>query len=207
MHGRLTPDEQKEVFKQTTKNKIIFASRIAETSITIDGIKVVIDPGFDREMIYDQKNKISSMKINTISQSAAKQRAGRAGRTNSGYCFRLYSEEEKKSLRVNKTPEIQNMALDTVVLRIKSLGLEDVLGFPYLSPPDSEGLKESLETMRMLGCLDEKTDKITEIGRMLVKIPIEPFLSRAIIEGILFERITKDKEFMRDLKLKTEDER
>ena len=103
-------------------------------------------------MIYDQKNKISSMKINSISQSAAKQRAGRAGRTNEGFCFRLYSEETKNSLRINKTPEIQNMALDTAVLRIKSLGLEDVLGFPYLSPPDPEGLKESLETMRMLGC-------------------------------------------------------
>ena len=158
-------------------------------------------------MIYDQKNKISSMKINSISQSAAKQRAGRAGRTNEGFCFRLYSEETKNSLRINKTPEIQNMALDTAVLRIKSLGLEDVLGFPYLSPPDPEGLKESLETMRMLGCLDEKTDKITEIGRMLVKIPIEPFLSRAIIEGIFFERVTKEKEFMKALKLKEEDKK
>ena len=123
-------------------------------------------------MIYDQKNKISSRKIRPISQSAAKQRLGRAGRTNEGYCFRLYSQEGKKSLRVNKTPEIQNMALDTLILRIKSLGLEDVIGFPYLSRPDSEGLKESLETMKMLECLDEKTGKITEIGRMLVKIPI-----------------------------------
>lgn len=83
---------------------MIFTTRIAETSITIDGVKVVIDPGMDREMVYDQKSKITSMKLQNISQSSAKQRAGRAGRTNEGYCFRLYSQKDKNNLRLNKIP-------------------------------------------------------------------------------------------------------
>lgn len=104
LHGKLSPEEQKEVFQKCKEYKIIFTSRIAETSITIDGVKVVIDPGMDREMIYDQKNKITSMKLQNISQSSAKQRAGRAGRTNTGYCFRLYSKKDKNSFSVNKLP-------------------------------------------------------------------------------------------------------
>ena len=93
LHGRLTPDEQKEIFKECGQFKIIFATRIAETSITIDKVKVVIDPGEDREMIFDQKSKIITMQLKKISKSSAKQRAGRAGRTNSGFCFRLYSKQ------------------------------------------------------------------------------------------------------------------
>ena len=89
---------------QTKEHKIIFASRIAETSITINGVKVVIDPGVDRELVYDQRYRVSSRKLVNISQSSAKQRAGRAGRTQRGYCFRLYSEVELGNFRVNKTP-------------------------------------------------------------------------------------------------------
>lgn len=91
LHGRLLPEEQKDVFSHSKEFKFIFASRIAETSITIDGVKVVIDPGEDREMVFDQKTKISSLQLKAISKSSAKQRAGRAGRTNEGFCFRLYS--------------------------------------------------------------------------------------------------------------------
>ena len=122
-------------------------------------------------MIYDQKSKISSMQLKTISDSSAKQRAGRAGRTNTVFCFRLYSEEEKRKMKSNKTPEIQNMALDTVVLRLKSLKIDDVLSFPYLSPPDPDGLKISLQNMKLIGCLDDRGN-ITDVGRLLVKIPI-----------------------------------
>jgi HrpA-like RNA helicase len=93
LHGRLSPEEQQSVFlKSSKKQKIIFSTRIAETSVTIDQVKVVIDPGSDRINVYDQKNKISSFVLRPISQSAAKQRAGRAGRTTHGYCYRLYSE-------------------------------------------------------------------------------------------------------------------
>ena len=91
LHGKITPSEQKKVFEETGKHKFIFASRIAETAITIDGVKVVIDPGEDIELVYDQKYKISSMKLQQITQSSAKQRAGRSGRTAPGHCFRLYS--------------------------------------------------------------------------------------------------------------------
>lgn len=91
LHGKITPADQKKVFEETGKHKFIFASRIAETAITIDGVRVVIDPGLDYELIYNQKYKISSMKLQSISQSSAKQRAGRSGRTGPGHCFRLYS--------------------------------------------------------------------------------------------------------------------
>ena len=120
-------------------------------------MKVVIDPGEDREMVFDQKTKISSLKLKTISKSSAKQRAGRAGRTNEGFCFRLYSDKHKKGFQEGKTPEIQNMALDTLVLRLKSLGIENVTTFPYLSKPSIEGLVESIRIMKYLGCLNEKT--------------------------------------------------
>jgi HrpA-like RNA helicase len=91
LHGKISPADQQKVFEASGKHKIIFASRIAETAITIDGVRVVIDPGQDIELIYDQKYKISTMKLVEISQSSAKQRAGRSGRTGPGHCFRLYS--------------------------------------------------------------------------------------------------------------------
>ena len=123
-------------------------------------------------MVFDQKTKISSLKLKEISKSSAKQRAGRAGRTNEGFCFRLYSEKQKKLFKEGKTPEIQNMALDTLVLRLKSLRINDVINFPYLSQPSLDGIKESIRIMTFMGCLEEKTEKITEIGKILVRIPI-----------------------------------
>ena len=86
-------------------------------------------------MVFDQKTKISSLQLKSISRSSAKQRAGRAGRTNQGYCFRIYKNDDKKKFKQGKTPEIQNMALDTLVLRLKTLGIEDIMHFPYLSKP------------------------------------------------------------------------
>ena len=131
-------------------------------------------------MQYDQKTKFSSMKLVQISQSSAKQRAGRAGRTQEGFCFRLYSEEDFKGRKFNKLPEIRNIALETLVLRLKTLGINNVSTFDYIERPDEEGMKTSIETLKMIGCLDEK-EVITSIGKILVKIPIEPFLARAII--------------------------
>jgi ATP-dependent RNA helicase DHX8/PRP22 len=104
LHGKIAISQQKEVFYETKEYKIIFASRIAETSITINGVKVVIDPGVDRELVYDQRYRVSSRRLVNISQSSAKQRAGRAGRTSKGYCFRLYTQNELNKFRINKTP-------------------------------------------------------------------------------------------------------
>ena len=200
LHGRLTPEEQREVFSHCKEHKFIFATRIAETSITIDGVRVVIDPGEDREMVFDQRTKISSLQLRAISQSSAKQRAGRAGRTNEGFCFRLYNKKAKEKMKKGKTPEIQNMALDTLVLRLKSLEIEDVMGFPYLSKPEEEGLRQSVRLMKHLNCLNNN-GRITEIGRMLVRIPIEPFLSRAIVEAMLFEHSLREKQALEKLRM------
>lgn len=141
-------------------------------------------------MVYDQSKRISSFELKQISQSAAKQRAGRAGRTSAGYCFRLYEESEMKEMRLNKCPEIESTPLDIVVLRLKQLQINDIENFPYLSPPDAANLKQSLEAMQLIGCLDEK-EQINEIGRTLVRIPIEPLLSRAIVDGLICEQIDR----------------
>jgi HrpA-like RNA helicase len=137
LHGKLLPEEQRKAFSESEgKFKFIFATRIAETAVTIDKVKVVIDIGYDRETVYDQKKKISSFDVMPISVSAAKQRAGRAGRTSAGYCFRLYNQEfEKNFMKPNKTPEIESTPLDIVVLRLKQLQIKDLVNFPYLSKP------------------------------------------------------------------------
>ena len=158
LHGKISPMDQRKVFEATGKHKFIFASRIAETAITIDGVKVVIDPGQDIEMVYDQKHKISSMKLVNISQSSAKQRAGRSGRTAPGHCFRLYSEDNFKQRKVSKVPEMENSSLETVVLRLKALKIKNVIRFPYLSKPDEEGLINSLDLLKIIGALDGKTE-------------------------------------------------
>jgi HrpA-like RNA helicase len=137
LHGKVTPADQKKVFEDTGKHKFIFASRIAETAITIDGVRVVIDPGQDIELVFDQKYKVSSMKLQEITQSSAKQRAGRSGRTGPGHCFRLYSEDNFKKRPLNKTPEIKNSSLETVVLRLKTLKIHNVLTFSYIERPDN----------------------------------------------------------------------
>lgn len=150
---------------------------------------MVIDPGHDRENVYDQKKKISSFQLKAISRSAAKQRAGRAGRTSPGYCFRMYDESfEKEKMPANKTPEIESVPLDIIVLRLKALRIKDLLNFPYLSKPKEENIKASVESMQLIGCLDYRQE-ITAIGRSIVRIPIEPLLSRAIIDALLIEKL------------------
>ena len=144
LHGKIVPEEQRKAFLPCKQHKFIFASRVAETAITIDDVRVVIDPGEDITLIYDQRYKFSSMKIRPISQSSAKQRAGRAGRTAPGHCFRLYSEESFYARPLGKVPEMENSSLDTVVLRLKSLGIDDVVEFSYISKPDKEGLLASI---------------------------------------------------------------
>ena len=140
LHPKLTPKQQKEAFAETKKIKVILATNFAETSITINGVKVVIDTGYDREMVYDHRNRMYTMIEKRISASSAKQRAGRAGRTSEGYCFRLYSRDDKYTMETNKLPEISNIALDSLVLRLKYLGVDDVYKFPYLTHPGAESL-------------------------------------------------------------------
>jgi HrpA-like RNA helicase len=197
LHGKLTAEEQRLAFSDTPNQcKFIFASRIAETAITIDNVKVVIDPGQDRENVYDQKKKISSFQMKPISRSAAKQRAGRAGRTSAGYCFRLYDLNfEKDSMPANKTPEIESVPLDIIVLRLKALKIENLLDFPYLSKPKEDSISASVESMQLIGCLDYRQE-ITPIGRNIVRIPIEPLLSRAIIDAILLEKLDRSRKVL-----------
>ena len=124
------------IFIKSGKRKIIFCTRIAETAITIDGVTAVIDVGYDREQVYDQKKKMTVSMMRDITQSAAKQRAGRAGRTRAGVCFRLYSEEKFEGMHPFKQAEILRMNLDNVVLKIKMFNVKNLLQFPFLEKPD-----------------------------------------------------------------------
>jgi HrpA-like RNA helicase len=155
----------------------------------------VVDPGVDRELVYDQRYRVSSRKLVSISQSSAKQRAGRAGRTSHGYCFRLYSELELSKFRINKTPEIDNMALDTLVLRLKSLSVDNIFTFPYVKAPDQKALEQSVETLQMIGGLSESSE-ITTVGRLLLRLHVEPFLGRSIVEAIVCDHIIQNTSFL-----------
>lgn len=128
-------------------------------------MKVVIDPGQDRLSCFDESRRISSFQLGPISKSAAKQRAGRAGRTSEGYCFKLYDEEfERYAMKANKTPEIDSSPLDHFVLRLKTLKVPDLSKFSYLSQPNQDSLNSSVESMQIIGCLDDRKE-ITQIGR------------------------------------------
>ena len=183
LHGALTPEEQERVFERVNSRRIIFSTRIAENSVTIDGVKIIVDTGVSREKFYDQQRNMSILKVNNISQSSAIQRKGRAGRTSSGVCFRLFSEQDFSSMSVNPTPEILNSNLGLTLLRLFSAGVKNILEFDLIEKPNLEDMKKSLKNLTDLQFVDEKQN-ITQMGKQASKMEIEPSLARMIIEGI-----------------------
>ena len=188
LHGRITPAQQQQIFAATKehshgKTKVIFATRIAETAVTINDISVVIDIGFDRDYNYDPKKRITIMSQHVITQAQANQRTGRAGRTRPGKCYRIYSEEDFNNLEQFKIPELKRMNLDKAVLRLKQFDIGDVINFDFIEKPDELRLKQGLENLKLLGALDEK-EKLTKLGAQMGKLPTDPDISRVIIEAI-----------------------
>jgi len=189
LYGRLSSADQHKVFQPSgqagTRRRIVLATNVAETSLTVPGIKYVIDAGTARISRYSVRSKIQRLPIEAISQASANQRSGRSGRTSDGIAIRLYSEEDFLKRPEFTEPEILRTNLAAVILQMISLGLGDIAGFPFLQPPDSRGIKDGLDLLRELGAVEGTGDtpRLTQVGKQLSQLPIDPRLARMIIES------------------------
>ncbi|KAF4392626.1 hypothetical protein F8388_003046 [Cannabis sativa] len=183
IYANLPTELQSKIFEPTPEGarKVVLATNIAETSLTIDGIKYVIDPGFCKMKSYNPRTGMESLLISPISKASANQRAGRSGRTGPGKCFRLYTAYNYyNDLDDNTVPEIQRTNLANVVLMLKSLGIHDLLHFDFMDPPPSEALLKALELLFALSALN-KVGELTKVGRRMAEFPLDPMLSKAIV--------------------------
>lgn len=189
LYSTLPPQLQQRIFEPPPpKNaqgaigrKVVVSTNIAETSLTIDGVVFVIDPGFAKQKVYNPRVRVESLLVSPISKASAQQRAGRAGRTKPGKAFRLYTEQAYKSeMQDNTYPEILRSNLGTVVLHLKKLGIDDLVHFDFMDPPAPETLMRALELLNYLGALDDNGD-LTELGSMMAEFPLDPQLSKMLI--------------------------
>lgn len=189
IYANLPSEMQSKIFEPTPEGarKVVLATNIAETSITIDGVVYVIDPGFVKQNNYNPKTGMSSLVVEPISRASANQRAGRAGRVGPGKAFRLYTKWAfNNELLEDTIPEIQRTNLGMVVLMLKSLGINDVLNFDFLDRPPAETIIRSFEMLYALGALNHKGE-LTRLGRRMAEFPVDPMLSKAIINSENFQ--------------------
>jgi len=185
LYGRLSAADQHRVFGARpagTTRRIVLATNVAETSLTVPGIRYVIDAGTARISRYSVRSKIQRLPIEAISQASANQRSGRSGRTSDGIAIRLYSEDDFESRPEFTEPEILRTNLAAVILQMISLGLGDISRFPFLQPPDSRGVKDGLDLLHELHAINSES-RITKTGRQLAGMPIDPRLGRMVIES------------------------
>ncbi|KAG8087095.1 hypothetical protein GUJ93_ZPchr0010g9756 [Zizania palustris] len=183
IYANLPTELQAKIFEPTPEGarKVVLATNIAETSLTIDGIKYVVDPGFCKIKSYNPRTGMESLLINPISKASANQRAGRSGRTGPGKCFRLYtSYNYMHDLEDNTVPEIQRTNLANVVLTLKSLGIHDLVNFDFMDPPPSEALLKALEQLFALSALNSRGE-LTKTGRRMAEFPLDPMLSKMLV--------------------------
>lgn len=164
--------------------KVVVSTNIAETSLTIDGIVYVIDPGFSKQKVYNPRIRVESLLVSPISQASANQRCGRAGRTRPGKCYRLYTEKAfQEQLQKQTYPEILRSSLSSVVLTLKKLGIDDLVHFDFMNPPAPETLMRALEQLNYLGALSDEGD-LTTLGRVMSSLPLDPQLSRLLMSSV-----------------------
>ena len=183
IYANLPTELQAKIFEPTPPNsrKVVLATNIAETSLTIDGIVYVIDPGFVKENHFNPRTGMDSLVVVPCSRASAGQRAGRAGRVGPGKCFRLYtSQAYKNELEPNTTPEIQRTNITSMILLLKSLGINDLLDFDFMDPPPTDTIVRAVELLYALGALNNAGD-LTKIGRQMAEVPDDPMVSRALI--------------------------
>lgn len=188
IYSSLPSEMQSRIFEPTPEGsrKVIVATNIAETSITIDGIYYVIDPGFVKLNAYDPKLGMDSLQVSPISQAQANQRSGRAGRTGPGKCYRLYTEKAYEMEMVpNTIPEIQRQNLSYTILMLKAMGINDLLDFEFMDPPPKNSMIIALHDLYILSALNEE-GTLTELGRMMSEFPMEPALAKTLISSIEF---------------------
>ncbi|KII65040.1 putative pre-mRNA-splicing factor ATP-dependent RNA helicase DHX16 [Thelohanellus kitauei] len=189
IYSSLPTDLQAKIFEPTPDGarKVVLATNIAETSLTIDGIVYVIDPGFCKHKSYNPKSGIESLIVTPISKASAQQRAGRAGRVAAGKCFRLYTQWAfDKELEDNNIPEIQRINLGNVVLLLKSLGINDLLHFDFMDPPPAETLIIALEQLYALGALNH-FGELTKTGRRMAELPVDPCMAKMLLASETFK--------------------
>lgn len=183
LFSRLSEAEQQNVFAPHQHRRIVLATNVAETSLTVPGIVYVIDPGVARISRYSNKTRVQRLPIEPISQASANQRLGRCGRTAPGICIRLYSEQDFLSRPKYTEPEIQRTSLSAVILQMASLGLGEVADFPFLDPPSPRSVTDGVLELSQLGALDtrQKPARITRLGRKLAQLPLDPRLARILL--------------------------
>lgn len=192
LYSTLPPAKQSEIFNEAPPprtpggppgRKVVVSTNIAETSLTIDGIVYVVDPGFSKQKVYNPRIRVESLLVSPISQASAKQRSGRAGRTRPGKCFRLYTEKSfNQELQVQTYPEILRSKMSNVVLTLKKLGIDDLVHFDFMDPPAPETLMRALELLNYLGALDDEGD-MTDLGVKMAELPIDPQHAKMLIQG------------------------
>lgn len=180
LFARLSIEEQQKIFRRSGTTRIVLATNVAETSLTVPGIKYVIDTGLARVNRYSPRAKVEQLQIEKISRAAASQRAGRCGRVTNGICVRLYSEEDFNNRPEFTDPEILRSSLAAVILRMTALRLGDIADFPFLEAPSSRLINDGYQLLQELGAVD-RYRQITEIGRQLARLPVDPRMGRMIL--------------------------
>ncbi|MFI5681647.1 ATP-dependent RNA helicase HrpA [Streptomyces cellulosae] len=187
LYARLSHAEQHRVFQQHTGRRIVLATNVAETSLTVPGIKYVIDPGFARISRYSHRTKVQRLPIEAVSQASANQRKGRCGRTSDGICIRLYSEEDFDARPEFTDAEILRTNLASVILQMTAAGLGDIEKFPFIDPPDHRNIRDGVQLLQELGALDpsekDVRKRLTQTGRKLAQLPVDPRLARMVLEA------------------------
>ena len=188
LYAGLSTEQQMYVFEEAPINhrKVIFSTNIAEASVTINGIVYVIDPGFVKLRAYNPRSGIETLTATPVSKAAAAQRAGRAGRTKPGKCFRLYTEEEYQGLPDANVPEIQRSNLAPFVLQLKALGIDNVLRFDFLTPPPAELMTKALELLYSLGALDDYAKLTRPLGLRMAELAVEPMMAKTLLSASSF---------------------
>jgi len=181
LHGDLPPEQQDQAVARYSRRKIIVATNVAETSLTIDGVRIVIDSGFARIPRFDPHRGINTLLIERISRASADQRAGRAGRTAPGRCIRLWSEIEHRARPAQELPEVRRLDLAEIALTLKAADYPDVAAFPWLERPEDKSLERAETLLRDLGAADEHTGEITELGRRMLAFPVHPRYARMLL--------------------------
>ncbi|GAA2928675.1 ATP-dependent RNA helicase HrpA [Streptomyces thioluteus] len=187
LYARLSHAEQHRVFQRHTGRRIVLATNVAETSLTVPGIRYVIDPGFARISRYSHRTKVQRLPIEPVSQASANQRKGRCGRTSDGICIRLYSEDDFLSRPEFTDAEILRTNLASVILQMTAAGLGDIEKFPFIDPPDRRNIKDGVDLLQELGALDpqqkDPKKRLTALGRKLSQLPVDPRLARMVLEA------------------------
>ncbi|MFJ9344992.1 ATP-dependent RNA helicase HrpA [Streptomyces sp. NPDC101237] len=187
LYARLSHAEQHRVFQPHTGRRIVLATNVAETSLTVPGIKYVIDPGFARISRYSHRTKVQRLPIEPISQASANQRKGRCGRTSDGVCIRLYAEDDFLARPEFTDAEILRTNLASVILQMTAAGLGDIEKFPFIDPPDHRNIRDGVQLLQELGALDpdekDPRRRLTDSGRRLAQLPVDPRLARMVLEA------------------------